>query len=320
MVSARILTQWFAGLSALTRNARLDVTLTPTLPSAFSNGSLSLQLVIESPNIAANGLLLSLTTLIGNVPSTDYDEQALIITDTQGPLPFVIRDSQTSPPERLWLPARDTEGDVTISFTAYPRHVDANTPIGPRVDLRENFGGLIGSGFSFIPLPPTAITYDIHLNWNLSLAPEGTQAVWTFGEGIQSNIIAPAQALARSVYAVGPIRSVTDQKFGLYWFGSPPFNVTSLAFAVEALFGHMAPFFNDSQSTYRVFIRHSPRGYGGTAFEQSFILEYDDQTSQHVSHKMLFDVLAHEMVHNWLTLELTPGMNTELLAWYAEGM
>lgn len=322
MVSARTLTQWFLGLSGSTRHPRLDISLTPTLPPVSPNSSLRLRLVIEKPNVPANGLLLFLPTLIGNVPTNDYDEGDLIITDAKGPLPFVTRHSE-SPPEKLWLPERDTEGDITVSFTAYPRDVNMSTPVGPRVDLRENFGGLVGSGSSFIPLPRTTIKYNIHLTWNLSLVPDGTRAVWSFGEGNHIYKRAPAHILARSIYAVGPIQSEADDTFGMYWFGTPPFNVTSLANSVKVLFHHMALFFDDKRLNYRIFIRHTPRGYGGTAFAQSFILEYDDDTLQRISKAAMFDLLAHEMVHNWLLIDTTPGVDDAidgLTAWYSEGM
>lgn len=90
---------------------------------------------------------------------------------------------------RRWIATRETVGNVTLSFEAFPREVDKRTQPGPRVELAKDQGGLMGSGISFLPLPTNeSETYNINLHWNLERAPAGTSAVWAFGEGDTSRI------------------------------------------------------------------------------------------------------------------------------------
>jgi hypothetical protein len=64
--------------------------------------------------------------------------------------------------------------------------------------------------------------------WDLSLAPTGTRAVWSHGEGPQPVAMAgPVDTLINTVYMVGPIRNFppeprrgTSPGFSAcYWFG-----------------------------------------------------------------------------------------------------
>lgn len=298
-----------------------NITLKPTLPLDTNQAAwIDAIVMLESPGLVASATLLTMELLIANVPTNRYDGDALIASDAQGHLPLVIHDQAENGP-RDWVVARATQGDVSVSFRAFPREVNLTTPVGPRIDLRVDQGGVHGTGMSFIPVPPgEAKLYNLNVVWDLSHAPCDTKIVWTYGEGSFVNRKGPVSSITNALYTVGPLNSITSPdspNFGLYWFGTPPFNTTDLGSTLQSLFSQMAPFFHDSvDSIYRIVIRKSLRGFGGTAFERSFILEYDEAIMRTLDNEDLFHLVAHEMVHNWPLLE---SAQENAGAWYSEG-
>lgn len=106
----------------------------------------------------------------------------------------------------------------------------------------------------------------------------------------------------------------------MYLFGDPPFDATKVANTIKSVFGHMSKFFDDDESSYRVFLRHIPYfGYGaGTAFKRSFMFGWDDSDLlQPPSDEAQVLFLAHEMVHNWVILDSNAPQYEN---WYSEGL
>jgi hypothetical protein len=152
--------------------------------------------------------------------------------------------------------------------------VDAKTPIGPRIDLRAQQGGLQGSTLSMIPVPPGTDEkkrkiYRMILDWDLRSAPKGTRAVWTFGGGPgPEQRIGPAAELSSTLIMLGDVKSYPppslegneDNFYGFYYFGEPPSSIIDTAYANHQLFLKMSKFFQDppsAENPYRVFVRRA---------------------------------------------------------------
>jgi hypothetical protein len=264
----------------------------------------------------------------GNVPSNDYQgAYALKATDDNGALPLMFNDTESG--TRYWYSSRAIQGTITTEFEAVPREVNEHTPVAPRVDLRMDQRGLIGVGSSFIPVPSNRdIIFDIHLNWNLTGAPEGTTSAWSFGDGIKSSKTGTTDVLSNTAFMVGPIQKYTRKitpehgmakDFGVYWYGNPKaFDIQNVASISENIFGEMAPLFEDTEDSYRIFVRFNPyRGFGGNGYLRSFVLEYDPYVV--IDEDYLLYTLAHEMVHNWPLIQESEDDSVEG-AWYTEGM
>ncbi|RDW57345.1 peptidase m61-containing protein [Coleophoma crateriformis] len=318
--------------------AAIRVHLTPVF-SDFSSASpqprhLAISMTLSSPEAEVDAELLSLPLVIGNVPSQQYNKDALSASDAAGPLDLEVRDDGNT---RKWFVQRRTVGEVTVAFTAKPRVVNSDTPPGPRIDLREQFGGLLGVGSTFLPLPSdrdSTSQYHCTLQWDLSKSPKGTRSVWSFGEGTGPIVRTGSLSVLRdSVIGVGPLRSFVDASvdpsgdiFNVYWFGDPEFDVLQFGEDTKVLFEKMSKFFGEASSkenSYRIFLRNTPRGNGGMAFQRSFILEYDKDISR-LEHTV-FPVVAHEMVHNWPLLgKETDGSDQDIdtsdESWYSEGV
>lgn len=325
MTSLSILSKW----SVATRPS-ISLTLTPNFNASKHIVSLSATLVVQDARQVNSGdVLFEIKMIEGNVPSNDYQgSNSLKATDDNGVLSLSFSD--TSNGMRYWYPSRLTEGIITAQFEAFPREVDEQTPVGPRVDLRMDQGGIIGAGNSFIPVPPSDDTiFDIHLNWNLTAAPNGTTVVCSFGDGATSGKTGIVDILTTSTFMAGPIQKYTQkialeygvtETFGVYWFGSPrTFDIEQVARMSADLFAKMAQFFKDTEESYRIFVRFNPyRGFGGNGFLRSFVLEYDPY--QTIEEDVLLYIFAHEMVHNWPLMEQEAEGDSEEGAWYTEGM
>ena len=142
---------------------------------------LSVVLLLEDPHAKAGDIIYYFETFFGNVPAHTYEPAAIHASDDLGPLTLAI----VPPPqgaghfEEEWRVDRDTQGDVIVKLEVHPRVVDASTPIGARVDLRRDGGGLIGSGRWFLPRPwhPLRQEYRFIVTWDLAAAPAGTWVV-----------------------------------------------------------------------------------------------------------------------------------------------
>jgi len=77
----------------------------------------------------------------------------------------------------------------------------------------------------------------------------------------------------------------------------------------------MQVFFRDSDPIYRIFVRKDPfTTSGGTALYRSYMFGWNDTQTFTVEERQF--ILAHEMVHNWPSLNDDPyGITT----WYSEG-
>lgn len=276
------------------------------------------ELHLQLPNVEAGGTLLRMPLVIVSIPTARYDGNAISARDGAGELPLELEDEAPTPTGtyRRWRIQRATSGDVHVSFKAPPRVVDANTRTGPLFDLREEAGGMFGAGITFLPLPDGEQPYRLHLKWDLSDMPPGSRAVTSLGEG-DIDTAGPATRLAFIFYAAGPLKRYppTDSPdFGIYWLTDPPFDIAELASGVKSLYDWMSKFFRDEGKPYRVFIRHNPhRDGGGTALPQSFMFGWNEATAPTTAN--LQSLLAHEMAHNWPSMQGEHGD----IAWYTEG-
>lgn len=318
-------------LSLTTTTPPTHAQATPRPPQPLS---LAICMTLESPQIDVGSTLFTLPLVIGNVPSQQYDKHDLTASDASGPLELQLQDHGN---ERTWSVARATAGDVVVAFDARPRVVGPGTPPGPRVDLREQFGGLLGVGSTFLPLPAdrdSTSRYRCTLQWDLSKSPEGVRTVWSFGEGMGPiERMGSLSVLRDSIFGVGPLKSFVDSRvdpsgdiFNVYWFGNPEFDVMKFGQDTKKLYMRLTKFFGEvdsKQNSYRIFLRHTPRGIGGMAFQRSFIFEYDKDIMR--LQDSMFSTLAHEMVHNWPLLgKEVDGSDQDLDSsdenWYSEGM
>ncbi|KAK0622429.1 hypothetical protein B0T14DRAFT_475415 [Immersiella caudata] len=299
--------------------------LTPFFASGQAT-HLKAVLTLKAPNVKAGEIIWNYETTFGNVPSYKY-EGIIVALDSSGPLPIIKRQDDEDAAVEHWCTNRDTDGDVTLTLQPRPRDVDINTPIGPRTDLRHDQGGIIGGVRSFLPRPYGSNTYRFVVEWDLSYAPGGTRAVWSYGEGPEPVVKeGPIGMLWNTVLMVGPINSSPpafperpgpEGECSTYWFGSLPPYLDAVKDFPRQLFVLAAPFFEAQDGNYGVFIRKVVRGFGGTSFEASYVLDYTEDADTK-SDCVLVNLLAHEMVHTFAFIggEEDGSQNS----WFLEGI
>lgn len=242
--------------------------------------------------------------------------EGLYLTDGQGPVPLEMAEESSYPYVFLIVRAgRAVTGPVTLRYTVFPRPDPEQGICGPYFDFKTEPGGATVAGISFLP-GLGDYQGQISLHWDCSAMPEGACGVNTFGEG-ELSYTGPFEKLRQSYYAMGLLHRITEGDFGFYWLAEPSFDVEAIASYVKKLFAVMAPFFGDTESVYRVFLRRDPAAYpssGGTALLRSYLFGWNENKPVSVTEKQ--NILAHEMVHNWPNLNDEPYGTT---TWYAEG-
>ncbi|KAF5989157.1 peptidase M61 domain-containing protein [Fusarium bulbicola] len=230
--------------------------------------ALSVHLVIENPAVRDGEPMFLFDTFMDNVPGHPYCESDIHASDDDGPLSLVFRDvpSRNRNTQQQWCPTRQTKGHVSLRFDAFPRTVSEKTPLGARVNLCRDQGGLQGAGRWFLPLLTSERVHKHIVEWILpEETPPSTRCVWSLGEGPEPVVvIGRADTVWKTVYMIGPVRSYPfsaaqkgDILAACYWFGDLPPNLDRL----KAY---------NTRESYRVFIRKTKVGFGGTGFMGSF--------------------------------------------------
>ena len=305
----------------------IKVRITPKFKSTSEIECLGVTLTIESPNLRAGSAVVSFPSRLKKVTSIRHQDGMLQASDELGKLSTIYKGDSGIAAQR-WEVERDTSGSIVIAYNKFPSVKDKSIS-GSSIDLRYDHGGLLGPGLSFIPIPPRDVTYSCTVEWDLSAAPKGTRAVWTFGEGPEPiTKTGPSSLLSDSVYMVGPIQSnppalvpgsISDY-YGYYWFGALPPNVEVIRDIHHAFFLKVSSFFGDTPSAinpYRSFVRSTTpeASFGGTNFIRSHIFDYDDRISIAVDYDLIRR-MAYEMVHNFLG----PSITDSNIDWLFEGI
>lgn len=289
----------------------------PQFDEAHQAIGLDIILSIESLELADGSIVVSFLSIVKPTVSKD----GLKFIDKKGELPTSCK-ALNNGTGLSWTVGRQTFGDVKLEYSILAS--SDKTSLG----LYSDQGGLLGSGLTFVPTPPAGKTYRNIVEWDLSKAPEGTRAVWTFGEGPAAvERVGPASTLSDSVYMVGPIHSnppapipgSPSDYYGYYWFGSLPPNVEIIKDMHHSFFLKICDFFEETFSAsnpYRSFVRNtgSRKSFIGTSFTRSHIFDYDDQIAEAEDYDLVRRA-AYEMAHNWLGPPFADGTD-----WLYEGI
>ena len=127
--------------------ATIKVLIKPQFASDNHVKSISIYLPIDSPRVHAGDALLSFPIIV-NEPALRCCIESLKAVDREGPLPVYLEDGG----ERWIVKDRSNLGDVKLLYEAVP--FPRNATKSP-LDLRCDQGGILGPGFSFMPVLQT---------------------------------------------------------------------------------------------------------------------------------------------------------------------
>lgn len=294
----------------------INISITPHF-EGIKVTSLNVHFGIQEPKATANGTLVSLSLSDELATTQQYNASDIQASDDSGKLSLSHSDDED---DRHYKVERATVGDVVLAFTARPKLQPGKLEF-LHMGAENDEKALFGPGMGFIPTP-TGKNYTISLDWDLSKAPNGTRAVWSFGEGASVTKTGPASFVGESFFAVGQMNSFpplgTQSNFTTYWFDDPPpgCDLPGLATYAHEVFEHMRDFFRDPDDNYRVFARKFPanQSSGASAKVRSFMFP----VSEGMDIKETKTILAHELVHNWPTAE--DAANGSPAEWYVEGV
>ncbi|KAK4158936.1 protein lap1 [Cladorrhinum sp. PSN259] len=312
----------------------LSVSLLPIIEDPHGKvTAINVTLRIRDSRLRANQPIVALDLNHGPTPTTGYDDDALAAADDLGPLQLVHTDSNATDSVRTWVinsTSRDPVGDIIIRCVARPRVTSAKTTSGPRVDLRDDQGGLVSMGTGFIPYPPDEDDWNVTVGWDMDgrSTPNSIRFASSLGEDKEASVVgAPSRVLEKAYFTIGPLLQRwppwdppginTTRDFALYWHGTLPYAAERVSATMRDAFLAMSSFFNDTTSPFRVFWRRVWTGYGGASGFQSFLIEYAAGTEAEQSESALTNLVAHETIHAY-ALPYPPGRQFDL--WYREGV
>lgn len=282
----------------------------------YENGEtitrLDVTMEFDTPECGENGELCRIMLTGYSVPGCD--PQVFEASDRLGEIPYTTCEVKEYPYEyKVYHVTRPVEGALCVRCTIYPREYKPDHRCGPYFDFKAEAGGANASGLVLLP-EFKGYEGEITICWDGSEMSEGCRGVNAFGEGDFTKVC-ELETIRTSYFAFGRLHSISEGDFGFYWFGEPYFDTAAIAEYTKKLYAVMAPFFRDTQSVYRIFLRKDPyKNSGGTAQKRSYIWGWNDH--QPVSVEAKKTILAHEMVHNWPHLKSEPyGITT----WYSEG-
>ena len=146
--------------------------------------------------------------------------------------------------------------------------------------------------------------------------PERAKAAAIKGEGNVTFTGTPFD-YSFSLYLVGDYKKASDDsgKRHIYWLDDDLPDREAVVSQIPPLLAEMCRFFRDETLSYSVFFRKEPFSIsnGGTAFDGGFVYGYSD--AMPLSMEKALNTLAHEIVHNWPSIEDLVGEGT----WYSEG-
>jgi hypothetical protein len=296
--------------------------------NSIALSGLQLTVTLESPQRKMLQLLFCLEPIRGHLPHpyTNSNTQA---TDDSGPLETFFTTSEKG--SLNCMVGRDTVGDVILSLDVTPKAttIDGKPVLHPEIDteLHCDQGGLIGLGHWLLPRIPYRERSTFIVDWDLSLAPPGTRASWSYAEGeAQSTKSGPNDMLLGAVFMVGPIVTFPAQETTtrdlsgiplIHWFGELPACLEPIKKYNADIFLYTKSVFQDPNAASKVYIRKVPRAFSAVNFSSCYILQYSDQDKPHHT-TQLIQYMTHEMVHNWAYLGDEPDGYENL--WFIEGI
>lgn len=251
-----------------------------------------------------------------------------LFSDDDGPLNVHTSDEGKDE----YLVDRQPQGDTVATWNvpvaeASDKHRDGQ---GSIYELLRDQGGILGVGRYFIPWFSLGNKFPVIIEWDLSKCSQGTRSVTSFGEGPQRiEFTGTSDSLLDCIFMVGPINSNTNDSppstpqskgsCGTYWFGDLPSNMEAVTPYATNIVPRMAEHFNDPFGSYRAFLRRTPKGFSGTAFQSSSssIIEYDPSVKDEDDWGLV-RLLNRTMVSTWARLD--PEDDGSANDWFTDGL
>ena len=237
--------------------------------------------------------------------------------DEEGPLSYTISDLYEEGPlsyKKICF-ERKAVGTLSCSYDAYPRVLPDNYRSCPYFDFRGEELGVTGSGLFLLILPEDKDQiYEVKTKWILEGLPEAYCARFNFEEEIVTSL----KTVRFSFFMAGKMHHIASNSADFYWLKDPgDFDIYAIARKVTSIFDTMRAYFNDSDSSFTIFIRRDPftLSGGGTACPHAFISGYSIQGTTDI--RRWENTLVHEMTHTWI--KMGDPISGYPLTWFIEG-
>lgn len=303
---------------------RMDVVLAPGAVAPDGTvRDLTVTLILSDVTADTGDAFLHLPFVSSNVDTVAATLDNLRASDDRGSLHLVAKDDAAAAggSSRRWVPARDVQGDVVVSYDVPVGNTTGSRGAAPPIEFRSEESAVSAGGAIFLLLPDDDVPRRYSLRWDLSALPETAVAMSSYGIGdVEIAALLPPDRFAGSYFMAGAIGHYPDEGTGEGffggWQGTPRFDAESLMRWGENLHGWFRDFFRPPEAEpFGVFMRSNPvNPGGGVSLGNSFVVTYDAKTEV----EPLQLTLAHEMVHSFVhSLDAPQGLES---SWFGEGL
>lgn len=295
----------------------LKIELKPYLSKSCDFRYADVKMTLEKPQLSETDKLCDLWKMVAGVPGAELSEEGVTSADAKGALPLTmtIEKDPTGFDKRVWRVKRATEGDVVICYRFLPRDVTGVDRCHPYFDVVTEKNGALIPGVTTLAAVPDG-NYHIFVTWDKSAMPEEAKTASIKGEGDFDYIGTPYD-YTFTLYLAGNYKKVSDEsgKRHIYWLDDDLPDQEKAEVQIPPLLAEMCRFFRDEELAYSIFFRKEPFSIsnGGTAFDGGFAFGYSDAMPLIMDEAL--NTLAHEIVHNWPSLDQVEDGG----AWYSEG-
>ena len=284
----------------------------------FDRPVLGVTIAVTGVEFQPGSVVAQLPVDVAGLPTLSLDQLALQASDDVGPLPVKVVTSASDGEDaaHTWHAVRATAGTVRLCYLARP-HDDLPVGAHPPLDLREEDGGLSGTGHVFLALPPLDGPFDVSVRWRIQGAPD-LSGVCSFGTGDLELGPTPLERLLDCHFVVGAVSAVQHPLLPVsaHFLTRPSFDVEPFVDHTARTHSALAATFGEPAPEFRIFFRHNPhhRGLGGAALSRSFVAGWNENTARTVEDLEAF--IDHELVHEWVGID---GTYDEVV-WHNEGL
>lgn len=276
---------------------------------------------LDDVELDAGEPVCELALSVAGAPTLQVDGE-VSATDKAGAVPLVtsVTEGDDGGGVRRGSVGRSTSGPITVSYLAEPVATEP-TPATPPVEFRAEGVDLSGALKCFLGLPPGPEDLTFELRW--SRAGDGSVDRWMAvsslgeGDGGHGEMAGEGLELLGDTYVMcGDLADHhhRDGQLSIWWLKSPGIDVEAFSKRLGATYRVMSEAFDAPAHPYRVFLRtHPHRGAVASAHPASFAMALNP--TDPISEASLYETIAHELVHEWLSLD-GPA---EGVKWFVEG-
>ncbi len=282
-------------------NSAVNITIHPVVDKNHIS-HLKTAVYIENAHYDAGEVFDSLPLSLASCKCADYSNGRITANDPIGNVQIdAVRTSGMFGPQTSYKFCREVNGPLTV---IYELDTVKHNPYSrdPGFSIAGHDHGITVAGLTFL-LIPSDKSYKFQITYDLSDLPEGSSS-FSGGKSGNFTVSGPAQLVKFRYYAIGQLKDYhkDDSKLHVIAMDDDDRFFPELAHIASTYFDYMEKFFHDGDEDYSILLYPTRRTtLTGTALNRCCYLGLGNNQISQISE--IENVLAHELTHNWCSIQ-----------------